>query len=495
MQFDYHPPNGNVPGKNREKRSRLSICFAVIIVVALILPFIFSDATPNIEARTQPEKTVPEIRREFIEGSIESGDSISLLLDEYLTLQEIDSLNRKSRSVFPLSRICTGQPYKICLTEGEFDRFEYDINRDEQLIIVRGSEDFDISRQPIDYTIETELVRGTIETSLFDAVTNAGEEAELAMNIGTLTSTQPAGIYYILVQPEAGSGSYELMIRQTDSGTGPGSEDPSVSTEVPSDSITVGETTTVTVNLNNVPPEGYTSAEFVCTYPPTLVEVSNIVVTSLFGVDPATAILGPQGGSFIFAIAGSNGQRATTSGAVFTFDVTALATGQAVIECNVRVSTGNDVLIDLPSFSTTLTISEDGTLDGQVFATKPVTVSLYNPDTTLAASVQADLDGTFSLTAPAGNYTVVATASGFLNAEGPAVIIAGQTTTKTTISLLAGDIDGNGVIDQYDAMTIGMSYNTASPDAADLNADGTINVLDLEILAANYRATGPQNWP
>ena len=74
------------------------------------------------------------------------------------------------------------------------------------------------------------------------------------------------------------------------------------------------------------------------------------------------------------------------------------------------------------------------------------------------------------------------------------MITAGQTTTKTTISLLAGDIDGNGVVDQFDAMTIGMSYNTASPDAADLNADGTINVLDLELLAANYRATGPQDW-
>ena len=58
------------------------------------------------------------------------------------------------------------------------------------------------------------------------------------------------------------------------------------------------------------------------------------------------------------------------------------------------------------------------------------------------------------------------------------------------ISLLAGDIDNNGVIDQFDAMTIGMSYNTATPAAADLNNDGTINVLDLELLAGNYRKVG-----
>jgi hypothetical protein len=62
------------------------------------------------------------------------------------------------------------------------------------------------------------------------------------------------------------------------------------------------------------------------------------------------------------------------------------------------------------------------------------------------------------------------------------------------ITLIAGDIDGNDVIDQLDALTIGMNYNLAAPAAADLNNDGTINVLDLEILAANYRETGPLAW-
>jgi len=318
-----------------------------------------------------------------------------------------------------------------------------------------------------------------------------GTGNEITRGTGTLTSTQPAGSYAVQVQPASGGGNYELMIRQIVN------QDQSVSTDVTPTGITVGESAVVTVNLNNVPPEGYASAEFTCTYPPSLVEVSNIVVTNLFGADPAVAIFGPQNGSFVVAIAGSNGQKAITSGAAFTFDVTGLQAGQAVIECNVRVSTGNDVLTDLPSIAATLTINDvvvDGTLTGQVLASKPVTISLYNPDSSLATSVPANVDGTFSLTAAAGTYTVIATASGFLNAQGPAVITAGETSTKATVSLIAGDIDGNDVIDQYDAMTIGMSYNTASPDAADLNADGIINVLDLEILAANYRASGALNW-
>jgi hypothetical protein len=131
---------------------------------------------------------------------------------------------------------------------------------------------------------------------------------------------------------------------------------------------------------------------------------------------------------------------------------------------------------------------------GQVLAGKPVTVSLFNADNTLAASVIANADGTFSLTASAGTYTAVATASGFLGAQGSVTLSNGATSTLPTISLLAGDIDNNNVIDQFDAMTIGMNYNTAIPAAADLTNDGTINVLDLELLARNYRKTGPLAW-
>jgi hypothetical protein len=129
-----------------------------------------------------------------------------------------------------------------------------------------------------------------------------------------------------------------------------------------------------------------------------------------------------------------------------------------------------------------------------VLATKPVTVNLYDSGNVLVATVSANLDGTFSLTAPAGTYAVVATAPGFLSAAGSATLTSGGTTTLPDVTLLAGDIDGNNVIDQLDALTIGMNYNTATPAAADLNNDGTINVLDLELLAANYRETGPTVW-
>ena len=404
-----------------------------------------------------------------------------------------------------------------------------------------------------------------------------GSDVELARAAGQLTSTQPAGSYSLQIQPQSGAGFYMLTIREVIQSQA------SVSTVVNPTSINVGESALVTVSLNNIPAEGYTSAEFTCTYNASLVEVSNIAVTGLFGPDAAVAISGPAGGSFIVAIAGSNGNRAVGGGAAFTFNVTGLQAGQTGIECTARISKGDNILTSIPSTGSSLTITgspatatatptaigsptatsstpvvsptptatgptpvesatptvesptptgtlptpgntdtptatstppesptptftstpvasptptalPNGTITGTVIASKPVTVSLYDASNSLVTSMTANPDGAFSLTAPGGTYTIRATASGFLSAQGSASIPAGGTASKPTITLLAGDIDGNNVIDQFDAMTIGMNYNNSTPPAADLNNDAVINVLDLELLAANYRQTGPTVW-
>ena len=442
------------------------------------------------------------------------------------------------------------------------------------------------------FTITANTVAGDLVPLLILQDSNG---TELTRGTGSLTSTQSAGSYSVQVQPASGSGFYVLTIRENIVTPPPTA---SVTTSVNPSSVDVGESAVVTVSLNNVPATGYTSAEFTCTYDANLVAVSNVAAAGLFGADPATAFNSSQNGTFIFAIAGSNGNKATTSGTAFTFSVTALTVpfghvAQTSIECTALVSIGDGNLTPLPSTgAATLTIilgtptltftptgsttpptetftptpsgsetatstpdgsatatstpegsatvtatqtpdgsatatqtpdgsatatptpngSEtatptpdgsptatptalpDGTLTGQVLASKPVTVSLYDATNSLVTSVAANVDGTFSLTAPAGTYTVRATADGFLSAEGPATISSGSTTTMPTISLSAGDIDNNGVIDQFDAMTIGMNYNGSTPAAADLNNDGVINVLDLELLASNYRDTGPTVW-
>jgi hypothetical protein len=300
----------------------------------------------------------------------------------------------------------------------------------------------------------------------------------------------------------------------------------SVSTEANPTSFHIGEAALVSVKLNNIPAEGYKSAEFTCTYNAGLVEKSNIVPTDLFGADPVTAIHDPQNGIFIVAIAGANSNRAMTGGTAFTFSATGLQGGQAPVQCTARISRGDNLPIDLPWTGVDLTVLgadasptpfvsptpmpgdhehpaatstapesptplPTGSLRGQILAGKPVTVRLLDENQVEITSVLPNPDGTFILTPLPGNYILVATSSGFLNLQEAVTITAGNATELPTVSLLAGDVDGNNVIDQFDALTIGMSYTSSTPEAANLNNDAVIDFLDLELLAENYRQTGP----
>ena len=344
---------------------------------------------------------------------------------------------------------------------------------------------------PENFTISVITTSGTLTPDIYllDSNENQIAVANGTLSSAALTTSQLAGDYFIQIQPHSGEGTYLMEISRAEQVV-----EPTGSVVLNPAVVQVGGTATGTVMLSNVPTGGYSSAEVTCTYNPALIQISNIADSGLFGSDPAVAIFGPANGSFVFAVAGSNGQRATSDGALFTFTITALAAGQAEINCVVRVSTGGS-LTTIASSPVTLTIEElTATLNGNVLATKPVTVTLYKQDTTVEATTTVDANGNFTMTAPAGTYSVVASAPGFLRAQGSPVLTAGATTTMQNISLLAGDIDGNDVIDQFDALTIGMNYNLAAPAAADLNNDGTINVLDLELLAANYRETGPLAW-
>lgn len=273
--------------------------------------------------------------------------------------------------------------------------------------------------------------------------------------------------------------------------------------------LLAGQTGTVSVNLANVPTIGFTSIEFTCTFASDTISTSNIQIGSLFGTDPVSLINDSQSGSFIVAIAGSNGNKATSDGTAFTFTVSGLKPGQSNLDCMARVSTGSDTLNNIASIPDIVTVLDNSatatviptaapvlppTLTGQVLANKTVTVSLLNADSSVAATTTTNADGTFNLTANAGSYIIIASAEGYLNSQGTVTLTGGGNTTLPLISLPAGDIDNNDVIDQYDALTLGMNYNVIAPAAADLSNDGLTNILDLELLAENYRKAGALAW-
>ncbi len=195
LKRDYQPPRNSFSLSRRRTPSRRSLTLiAATLLVALVAGILlFSSGTSqNLEARTTPLEIAaapdlaPQPVRREMKHEVQSGETISALLGDYFSPREIHELNQRSREIFPFTKICAGQPYRICTTDGDFDSFIYEIDDEEQLIIKRDADETLMERVPIIYNVERELVQGVIKTSLFDAVTAAGEDSKLAIALADI---------------------------------------------------------------------------------------------------------------------------------------------------------------------------------------------------------------------------------------------------------------------------------------------------------------------
>lgn len=84
-----------------------------------------------------------------------------------------------------------------------------------------------------------------------------------------------------------------------------------------------------------------------------------------------------------------------------------------------------------------------------------------------------------------GVYTLTASSPGFLKVSCQ-VNHKGEATTLAGVTLLAGDLTDDGLIDVADATALGLAIGSGPGAAADLNVDGAVNVLDLILLGVNF---------
>ncbi|WP_321391873.1 peptidoglycan DD-metalloendopeptidase family protein [uncultured Desulfuromusa sp.] len=187
MMSDFQPPRGSVDISRKNLKVRRWIVLIVLVVfTGGSLLFLSGGFRFSLEAREIPVEVAapllrsPEPVYEEIKNTVPAGSSITALLGEYFTAQEIHNLNLQSRDIFPFTKICAEQPYRILTRDGEFSSFIYEIDAEEQLVISREADHIHMERQPIIYDVATELVQGTIKNSLFNAIAKINESPELA---------------------------------------------------------------------------------------------------------------------------------------------------------------------------------------------------------------------------------------------------------------------------------------------------------------------------
>ncbi|MCB0197747.1 MAG: N-acetylmuramoyl-L-alanine amidase, partial [Anaerolineae bacterium] len=111
--------------------------------------------------------------------------------------------------------------------------------------------------------------------------------------------------------------------------------------------------------------------------------------------------------------------------------------------------------------------------------------------------VETQADGSFAIN---GDLPLTFTYPGYLSglAEGTLPIEVNQadesgaftTNTLGTITLLAGDVNGDNIINIFDLSIIAQRYRSNDP-VADLNGNGLVDLVDLVLAANNYNQQGP----
>ncbi len=105
-------------------------------------------------------------------------------------------------------------------------------------------------------------------------------------------------------------------------------------------------------------------------------------------------------------------------------------------------------------------------------------------------------DGSFAWTGgiPTGQHVIRAEKAGYLSAEGSVLIeLPGQSRSLPVISLVAGDINGDGLIDLLDLVLVAAHVDdeSQSDPLFDLTADGAVDSRDLALIGNNLGQTGP----
>jgi murein DD-endopeptidase MepM/ murein hydrolase activator NlpD len=141
--------------------------------------------TEGRTSRQKPEEPKPPeitVREEVVQ----SGDTVTALLSDYMGPADIFNLSRKCQPVYSLRRIKQGQPYRLVFLDDQLTRFEYEIDSTDKLVVEIKPDDFQACREKIEYDIREEVTQARIETSLFEAVADSGETPALAVALADI---------------------------------------------------------------------------------------------------------------------------------------------------------------------------------------------------------------------------------------------------------------------------------------------------------------------
>jgi murein DD-endopeptidase MepM/ murein hydrolase activator NlpD len=147
-----------------------------LVLVPTPIPFWLDTAAP---LRSEPLNVV--------RGTVSRNQTLASALGAWLSPNAVHGLVEAARPAYDLGRISVGQPYGLATSpEGDLRAFTYGIDDLRTLRVSREGEDLRAEVLTRDYETRVTTSSGTIQSSLFGAITDAGEDDQLALDLAEI---------------------------------------------------------------------------------------------------------------------------------------------------------------------------------------------------------------------------------------------------------------------------------------------------------------------
>ena len=129
---------------------------------------------------------------QMFRSAVRSGDNAGSLFLRWLDNNETDQAVKAASSVYSLTKIMPGHLFSVERDKesGQVSRFFYDIDEESRLVIERAENGFSARVDVFEFDTKLVKVSGVIRSSLFEAMADAGESANLAVRLADVFSHQ-----------------------------------------------------------------------------------------------------------------------------------------------------------------------------------------------------------------------------------------------------------------------------------------------------------------
>jgi len=326
----------------------------------------------------------------------------------------------------------------------------------------------------------------------------------------------PVGVGKEISLSGLAEGSHTVTLRATDSSRMSGEDSitihvaPTISVSPSFSTVSISETVTVDIRVDGV--EGLYGAQVELSFDPELVEVVD-AYDFLPGVQieegefliPDTTfrnLVDNNNGAIQYTVSLQGDKLGVSGGGVLarvTFHGLKAGLGTVGFTRVILSDPQSGQLSVLPSDGMVMVRDSTGGVSGRVI--------LERRDSDAGATVcVGDLcantaeDGSYTLPdVPPGPQTILVNRMSYLGSRREADVPIGLVTLPD-VTLLGGDVNQDDHIEQFDAMSMGLAWNSTPMDPhwderADINDDSGVNILDVVAVQFNWDAMAPGPWP